>query len=30
MNQDKIIEVDDTENIAVVNSYIQLAKAILK
>lgn len=30
MNKDIIIEVDDTENIAVVDSYLQLAKAILK
>jgi hypothetical protein len=30
MNENKIIEIDDTEKIGVVNAYIQLAKAILK
>jgi len=30
MNENKIIEVDDTENIGVVYAYIQLANAILK
>lgn len=30
MNKDIIIEVDDTENLSVVNAYIQLANAILK
>lgn len=30
MDKDTIIEVDNTENIGVVNAYIQLANAILK
>jgi len=30
MDENKIIEVDETENIAIVNAHIQLAKAILK
>jgi len=30
MNKDTIIEVDDTQNIAIVNSYLQLAQAILR
>ncbi len=30
MNENQIIEIDDTENLGVVNAYLQLAKAILK
>jgi hypothetical protein len=30
MNENKIIEVDDTQKIEIVNAYIELAKAILK
>jgi len=30
MNTNKIIEVDENENIEIVNAYLQLAHAILK
>jgi hypothetical protein len=30
MNEDKIIEVDDTQKIEIVSAYLELAKAILK
>ena len=30
MNENKVIEIATTENIGVVNAYIELARAILK